>query len=506
MDDQADVVAFLSDPATHGGAPVEVIETHISRIFLAGDRAWKMKRAVRLPYADFSTPALRLAACRAELDLNRRTAPALYLRVRQLTREAGGIAFDGAGELVDAVVEMARFDQDCLFDRLAEAGRLTPALIEDLARNIADFHASAPVVRVDGGADNMAWVLDINEAGFAGSRVFSGPEQAGLNAAFRAALARHAPALDRREAAGMVRRCHGDLHLRNICLIDGRPLLFDCIEFNERLASIDVAYDLAFLLMDLWHRGLAGLANLVANRWCDATGDDDGFALLPFFMAVRAAVRAHVIATQAETASAGHEALVAGARGYFDLARALLAPAPARLVALGGLSGSGKTTVAEALAPHLAPPPGARLLESDRLRKAMHGVAADTRLPPQAYAPEVSAQVYALMAQRGTAMLAQGAPVVANAVHDREPDRTAIEQAAHKAGAAFLGVWLDADPALLRQRVAARRGGASDATLAVLDAQLRRADGVTGWHRIRADQPVARIVQQILALPRDDRR
>src|SRR5690606_22261576 len=132
----------------------------------------------------------------------------------------------------------------------------------------------------------------------------------------RAALDRHAPALDRRADAGMVRRCHGDLHLRNICLIDGRPLLFDCIEFNEQLAGIDVSYDLAFLLMDLWHRGLEGLANLAANRWCDATGDEGGFALLPFFMAVRAAVRAHVIATQAETAGTGRDQLVAEARGY----------------------------------------------------------------------------------------------------------------------------------------------------------------------------------------------
>lgn len=504
MDDQADVIRFLSDPATHGGAPVEVIETHISRIFLSGDRAWKMKRAVRLPYADFSTPALRLAACQTELTLNRRTAPALYLRVRRLTRDAGGIAFDGAGELVDAVVEMARFDQDCLFDRMAAAGKLTPPLIEALARNIADFHASAPVLHISG-ADNMAWVLDINESGFAGASVFSPAEQAGLNAGFRTALARHAPALDRRAEAGMVRRCHGDLHLRNICLINGRPLLFDCIEFNEQLAGIDVAYDLAFLLMDLWHRGLAGLANLAANRWCDATGDEDAFALLPFFMAVRAAVRAHVIATQADTAGAGRNGLAAEARGYFDLAQTLLAQAPARLVALGGLSGSGKTTVAEALAPHLSPPPGARLLESDRLRKAMHGVAAETPLPAAAYAPEVSAQVYAQMAGRFTATLAQGAPVVANAVHDREPDRAAIEQAARQAGAGFLGVWLDADPALLRQRVAARRGGASDATLAVLESQLQRTAEITGWHRIDAGRPTAQIVQRILALP-DDRR
>ena len=174
-DDQRAAITLLADPATHRIAgPVEAIETHISRIFLAGDRAYKMKRAVKLPYADFSTPELRLAACRKEVELNSETAPGLYLGVRRITREPDGkLALDGIGELADAVVEMMRFDQSALLDRMAWPGALTPALMtadraHDRALPPQRSGRSMPAV----GAANMAGVLDINRAGFATSHVF----------------------------------------------------------------------------------------------------------------------------------------------------------------------------------------------------------------------------------------------------------------------------------------------------------------------------------------------
>ena len=300
--DQRAATVLLSDPATHSIAgPVEMIETHISRIFLAGHRAFKMKRAVKLPYADFSTPEQRLATCQKEVELNSATAPGLYLGVQRITQEPdGSLTLDGEGELVDAVVEMQRFDQSALLDQMALARALTPALMTKTARMIVLFHRSAPVIYAGGGAENIAGVLDINKAGFATSQVFNDSEVAALDNSFRAALTRHAGLLDRREAVGKVRRCHGDLHLRNICLLDDEPRLFDCIEFNDQIATIDVLYDLAFLLMDLWHRGFPELANLVMNRYLDEADDEDGFVLLPFFMAIRAAVRAHVTASQVE--------------------------------------------------------------------------------------------------------------------------------------------------------------------------------------------------------------
>ncbi|MDP3896133.1 MAG: AAA family ATPase [Mesorhizobium sp.] len=500
VEDQAATVGLLINPATHGDVgPVETIETHISRVFLVGDRAYKMKRAVKLPYVDFSTPELRLAACRREVELNSLTAPGLYLGVRRVTLAPGGeLFFDGAGPLVDALVAMTRFPQSSLLDAMALAGGLTPDLMTDVARMIADFHRAAPPVNAGGGAANLAGVLDINAAGFATSQVFAVVETASFDAAFRAALARHAALLDRRASAGKIRLCHGDLHLRNICLLDGAPRLFDCIEFNDQIATIDVLYDLAFLLMDLWHRGFPELANLVANRYFDQSDDEDGFGLLPFFMAVRAAVRAHVTATQVAEGSRDPERLAAEARSYFDLARSLLRKFPPRLIAIGGLSGSGKTTIAEALAAHVGAPPGARIIGSDRTRKAMHGVTPETRLPDSAYRPEMSERVYAEMARRAGLVLSEGGCVIVDAVFDRPADRERIGRIAQDRRLPFLGIWLDADPDVLRRRVAERKGGPSDATVDVLSRQLERRPGQTGWREIDAARTPAAIVPELL--------
>jgi len=501
-ENQTDVIAFLANPVSHGlSTPVETMETHISHIFLAGNRAFKAKRAVKLPYVDFSTPALRLDACRKEVELNSPTAPGLYLGVRRITREpTGRFAFDGSGEMIDAVVEMRRFDQSALLDQMAAAGTLTPTLLTETARTVVRFHRAAPVVHAGGGAANMAGVLDINRAGFATSGVFPADEVERFDAAFRAALAHHAALLDRREQAGKVRRCHGDLHLRNICLLDGIPRLFDCIEFNDQIATVDVLYDLAFLLMDLWHRNLRELANLVMNRYLDEADDEDGFALLPFFMAVRAAVRAHVLATQVEESANASGSLRAEARSYFELALKLLAPRPPRLVAIGGLSGSGKTTIAEALAADIGPPPGARIVESDRIRKALHGVPAETHLPDKAYRPEVSERVYQEMAWRAGFILSQGGSVVADAVFDRPTDRSRIRQSALDREVPFQGIWLEAAPEVLWQRVEQRSGSASDATVDILSRQLQRDAGDIGWLKLDAAVDPARIVGEIRTL------
>ena len=500
VEDQAPAVAFLKRALSQGGTqPVETLETHISLIFLAGERAFKMKKAVKLPYADFSTPALRLAACEKEVVLNARTAPNLYLGVRRIARGAdGGFSFDGEGETADALVEMLRFDQDCLFDRLAEKGRLTPAIMTDMAHAIARFHKEAPVIRKGSGSGNIARVMDINEAGFATSRVFSAEELKLLFAKFRAALATHAQHLDRRAVLGKIRRCHGDLHLRNICLLDGEPRLFDCIEFNEEIATIDILYDLAFLLMDLWHRGLKTFANLVMNRYLDETGEEEGFVLLPFFMAIRAAVRAHVTATQAAETDNKADALVETARSYKELALGLLDHTPPRLIAIGGLSGSGKSTIAELVAPELGEPPGARFLETDRIRKAMFGVSAETRLGPEAYRPEVSARVYDALTRRSVDIARAGGTVVIAAVFDRPDDRARIEEAARKADAPFSGLWLDADAETLRERVQGRRGGPSDANDAVLEKQLAHDRGKIGWRRIDARPSPPDVARAIL--------
>ncbi|SON55731.1 2-phosphoglycerate kinase [Hartmannibacter diazotrophicus] len=500
VEDQSPVIAFLMSDKAHGAySPAEKIETHISIIVLAGERVFKVKRAVKLPYADFSTPEKRLDVCRKEVERNGKTAPGLYLGAIRITREPDGtLVFDGTGDLVDAVVEMRRFDQKNLFDRMAAEGRLTPRLIDELGDEIANFHDTAPLGG-DGGAANIAGVLDINKAGFATSHVFSDAELADFHARFRKAHARHAALMDQRGQGGRIRVCHGDLHLRNICLLDGKPRLFDCIEFNDQIATVDVLYDLAYLLMDLWHRDLPGLANRLLNRYLDRTGDDDGLPLVGFFMALRAAVRAHVTATQAEEGAGDVPALTAMARDYYDLARTLLQEAPPHVVAIGGLSGSGKSTVAEAVAPFVGSPPGARILESDCIRKAMFDVAAETKLPPEAYEPEVSRKVYETITAGAVGIAAAGTSVVANAVYDRPELRAAIEGAVKAVNIPFAGFWLDASPDLLRERVGARVKGASDADVKVLEGQLTHDLGVMEWTRLDAAEPVGKLAAEIRA-------
>jgi aminoglycoside phosphotransferase family enzyme len=275
-EDQSAVVGFLASPSTHGGASVEQIDTHSAVVFLAEQRAYKLKRAVRYDYLDFSTVERRRAMCDAEVRLNRRTAPSLYRGVMSISREEGGaLALGGPGKPVDWVVDMNRFPQEELFDRLAATDRLELASMPPLAIAIAEFHAAAERRPDHGGKSGMAWVIDGNAEGFAeyGGNVLDTvvyrrlTERAGIELDARAAL------LDEQRASGLVRQCHGDLHLRNIVLLDGQPTLFDGVEFNDQIACTDVLYDLAFLLMDPCRRRLPRHANAVWNTYLAATGD-----------------------------------------------------------------------------------------------------------------------------------------------------------------------------------------------------------------------------------------
>jgi len=332
---QDETIAFLSNAFSYGfpGASIERIETHCSIVFLLGDRAYKLKRAVAFSALDFSTLERREAACRAELVLNRRTAPELYLGVRAIRREPGGtLAFDGDGPVVDWVVVMRRFAQDDLFDRLAEARRLTPGIIRALADEIARFHASAERTPDFGGADGLRDMIEGNLRDQL--TVDSVLGRTGIELLHRSslsALAHEIPLLDRRRDEGRVRRCHGDLRLANICLFDGRPTLFDAIEFCDRIACIDVWFDLAFLLMDLRYRGLDALAEVLIERYIAASGDRGGLSTLPLMMSVRAATRAYTLANSVLRRRTPNDAqqTAESARNHLTLAISLLIPATA---------------------------------------------------------------------------------------------------------------------------------------------------------------------------------
>ena len=384
--DQGEVIAFLSEGRTFGlpDQPVERIDTHAAIVFLIGDRAYKLKRAVRYSFLDFSTVKKRHRILEAEYHLNIRTAPDLYRRLVPITRdEVGSLSLDGDGQVVDWLLEMKRFNQAALLDHLAEQSRLDGPLIEVLASEIALLHKTA-TVRRSGGHAAMASIVEGNAGDLASLAEEIDANQAitSLIEATQNELSRQRKRLDDRAEAGFVRHCHGDLHLGNIFLDGDRPVLFDCLEFDEALATIDVFYDLSFLLMDLCHRCLDDLAIDLLNAYLGWTEDDEGTALLPLFLAIRATIRAKIEGFEIRTVASAEDASQhrLAAVEYLDLASELIATMPPTLIAIGGLSGTGKSTVARLLAHRLGRLSWPVVLRSDVIRKHLAGVAPTMRL------------------------------------------------------------------------------------------------------------------------------
>jgi aminoglycoside phosphotransferase family enzyme/predicted kinase len=492
VETQHDVFAFLQRPSTHGGARVRRIDTHAAAVFLAGERAYKVKRAVRFPFLDFSTLERRRAACNAEIEANRPFAPGLYRGVIAITREGdGALSLGGAGEPVEWAVEMHRFDETKTLDRLADHGAVDLALADSLARTIAAAHARAPVVDAAPWIDALGAYVEQNDAAFREHpELFPAAAAERLTAASRESLSRIGPLLLARGSRGLVRRGHGDLHLGNIALIEGKPVPFDALEFDPLVASGDVLYDLAFLLMDLVERKLQPAANVVLNRYLAEAGradDLDALAALPLLMSMRAAIRAKVTAARISFAPDVDRAPTAtAAAAYFELAAALIAPPPPVLVAIGGLSGTGKSMLARALAPDLMPAPGAVLLRSDVERKAWFGVAETERLPAEAYSAEITARTYAALADKARRATSAGHSAVIDAVFAAPAERAAVAAVASATDVAFRGLFLTADLATRIARVGNRAGDASDADTAVAERQESYALGPMDWSVIDA--------------------
>ncbi len=491
-DSQRPVVDFLARPAVQGGAPVTRIDTHAASVFLSGGRALKIKRAVRFPFLDFSTLDKRKAACEAELTVNRPFAPALYRRVVPITREAdGSLAFGGKGAPVEWAVEMARFDENETLDHLAEAGRIDAELADALGRAVARAHDVAQMAEGFGFAGVLAQVISQNTAELREEpTLFPVAEVEALDKATRATFAHVRGMLEARERAGQVARCHGDLHLGNIVLIDRAPVLFDAIEFDPKIATSDVFYDLGFLLMDLIERGLQPAANVVLNRYLIERGRDDdlnALAALPLFLSVRAAIRAKVTAARAkgrQLHAEDRKAAEQSARDYFALAQKLLVPVEPQCVAIGGLSGTGKSVLARGLAPSLAPAPGAVVLRSDIARKRLLGKPETEKLPAAAYTKEVTARVYASLSEKARRVLQAGHSAIIDAVFSEAFERQDVMQAAH--GFRFHGLFLAADLGTRVARVGSRVADASDADADVARAQERYELGPLEWQTINA--------------------
>ncbi len=461
---QAETAALLQ--ALAGRAP---IETHISAVFVGRDTAWKLRKAVRLPFLDFSGLAERHRAALREYELNAPHAPGLYRDVVPVVRRAdGSLALAETGEPIDWVVRMARVPEGDFLDAVAARGGLDAALLDALGDAVAAYLSAAPAVA----EDEFAAQLRMTEGNLRSARAAGLPADtlAAWQQAMRAELARRADWLRSRARAGFVRRCHGDLHLGNLCLWQGRPVPFDAVEFDEAIATGDVAYDLAFLLMDLEHRAGRPAANRVLSRYVARTGDWALVAGLKLFLAQKAMVRAHVEAARGRGAEA---------QSYLAMSLGYLHPAAPVVVAVGGLMGTGKTTLARALAPELGPAPGALVLRSDEIRKRRRGVAPEQRLPPDAYTAAESRAVFAELHRAVAEAAAAGHAAVADATYLDPAHRREVAAAA--GAVRFLGVWLEAPLAVLEARIAARQGDASDATVAVLRRAARSRQRPADW-------------------------
>lgn len=474
VEDQTEIIDFLGSRL----APDCRIDTHGAVVFLAGDRAYKLKRAVKFPYMDFSTAERRRAMCEAEIAINGQLAPEIYLGVEEVRTLSGKS---------DWLVVMRRFDEDGLLDRMADRGALTPAIMAALGARIARFHDGLPPIRDGFGRPDdyrHSIAADVRQMLEQGERL-DPPTSRLLAEGMPASLEPHMELVARRVATGAIRRCHGDLHLRNIVLLDGKPVPFDAIEFSERIANIDVLYDLSFALMDLCERELRPLANRLLNEWLWRIAElpdaphEQALALLPMFLSRRASIRAFVDA-QGAAVSGGD---TTRARTYQKVALGFLQPAPPRLLAIGGLSGSGKTTRALKEAPAIGRSPGAVVMRSDVERKRLAGVALEERLPAGSYTPEASAKTYAAILARAERVLRAGHSVVLDAVFARQDERQAAETLASRVGVPFEGVWLDVPKDVAQARIAARQGDASDATPAVVERQFGYDLGRITWRR-----------------------
>lgn len=490
---QSEVIKFLASREAYGRLPDKRIDTHISHVFLVGRHAYKLKKAIKLDFLDYTSLEARRLACEREIELNSKTAPQIYIGVAAITRSDTGFHFDGDGEVVDYIVMMNRFDETTLFDNLCANNDLKDPLIADLAEQVAKLHMSSEMRIGEGGGKSVEATLAgvVKTLSKFNGDVFARGAVANWALKMEAQLLRQARRLDIRGRMGFVRQCHGDLHLGNICLINGRPTPFDAIEFGDSYSDIDVLYDLAFPIMDLVCAGAFGQANLLLNRYLEMTADYAGLHVLPMFMSLRAGVRAMVRALEWQRIgtsgdSAERRAARQAARAYFECAESCLDTGRQKLIAIGGISGTGKSTLARSLALEIAPREGAIVLRSDAIRKRLFHQTALVPLPSEAYSEEINLRVFRALCRDAHRALQGGYSVIVDATFLDPQHRTHLEEFANKKRAGFTGLWLEVDEDTAIARVAGRTSDVSDADNKVVVRQIAGGAGLVTWARIDA--------------------
>ena len=476
------LIAALQNPALypHPVERFELIETHISWVLLTGPFAYKIKKPVNFGFLDFTTLDARKHFCNEELHLNQRLTQGLYLQVLPITGSEEAPQLGGDGPVIEYALQMRQFPQSQLLTNVLARGELKPSHIDELALQIATFHQQTPRVPAEHVLGNAEAAMAPVRQNFEQARAMLSEhadlqQLAALESWAEITFARIQPQLDQRKADGFVRECHGDIHLGNATLLDGKVALFDCIEFNEPFRLIDIVCDAAFLAMDLEDRGLHALSRRFISQWLEHTGDYAGLELLNFYKAYRAMVRAKVslFSLAHQSTAEGREATLQQYRSYANLAESYSTiPAPF-LAITHGVSAVGKSHVALRLVEQL----GAVRLRSDVERKRLFGeqqAQATEQLHAGIYSNAASSATYQHLHALATSILHSGLPVVIDATYLKHAQREAAWQVAEACAMPFLILDCQAPPAVIEQWLAQRSAEGkdpSDATMAVIEAQ-----------------------------------
>jgi len=464
---------FYPHPVTE---PIALIQTHISFVLLTGKYAYKVKKPMNFGFLDFSTLEKRRFFCEEELRLNRRLAPDLYLQILTITDTAGNFAFAPHGESVEPVeyaIQMVQFPQENLLINLFEAGQLTVAQVTDIGSQLAKFHAAAHTnahISSFGTAASLQAVANDNYAstakyiGLAQTQAQYDRTRAYTDRFF----ADHVDLFSDRVAQGKIKECHGDLHLKNICLVGDKIQIFDCIEFNEPFRNSDVLYDVAFLVMDLQSRDRRDLANVFLNTYLELTGDYQGVVLLPLFCSMRAYIRAKVtsfLLDDPNIPAPVKEQAKQEAAGYYELADRYTRTQTGKITIMSGLSGAGKSTTAKQLAQKTE----AILLRSDAIRKQIAGIDLLQRGDDSLYSPEMTTRTYNQLLATGILLASQGFRVILDAKYDRLHFRAAAIAQAQAHNIPLQILYCTADQEILKQRLSDRAAANTDIADATVD-------------------------------------
>ncbi len=511
---QEEIVEALLNPRIYPASwhvkEVTVRQSHIAMLFLAGDYAFKLKRAIISPELDFSTPQKRRIACVHEMRRSTVYAPRLVVGVKSVRKLPNGrICIGGkAGEEIDTLLVMRRLkDENMLVLQIHDSEKFDRFEVMDLAEQLADLHCKAKQIRTKWSFEDIQKVIVENESVLSCfcPKILNRDKVRMLTQRSLSLLAQNARLVSLRQKSGCVRKCHGDLLLSNIAREGDKYLFFSPIEYNDSLDCIDTLYDFSYLLMDFEVHGMRRLGNMLFNHYLAYTNDMTGYPLLPLYQSMRAATRAGVCAKKAGLLSGkDKENTERKARKYFKLACHFLLGNQPMLIACGGLSGSGKSRIAREIGGRLNPAPGAVILRDDIVKKQMKGCALDEHLDELLDSPAYDRVVYDVLRQQAQVAIKSGSCVIVDALFHDEAERRAIENLAMELNVPFVGIWVDAPLEVRAKRVMNRKRNPSDVRdMAELERQLHLETGPITWEQINSDQERAETIKAAMKILRN---